>query len=189
MTSSSSRVWQCLRVYSHRAITRAGAGVGVISLERILLIYTCAIQTKPVADPGFPRGGGVNPKGGRQPIIWPIFPENCMKMKKFGAGGARGTRAPPLDPPLQAGVAAASLAGSLAAKKITNGSVIHSKWCRSRSRSRYRSVRIGLKIWLVSIFALWIALVQNGTQSYFFDFGFEIRRIHLISWIRQILHG
>ena len=33
-----------------------------------------------VADPEFPRGGGANPKGGRQPIIWPIFPENCMKM-------------------------------------------------------------------------------------------------------------
>ena len=41
-----------------------------------------------VADPGFPRGGGANPKGGGcQPIIWPIFPKNCMKMKKFGARG------------------------------------------------------------------------------------------------------
>ena len=35
--------------------------------------------------------GGTNPKGGRQPIIWPKFPENCMKMKKIGPskGGAR----------------------------------------------------------------------------------------------------
>ena len=48
-----------------------------------------------MVDPGFPRGGGTNPKGGgRQPIIWPIFPENCMKMKKFWAGGARVPRAP-----------------------------------------------------------------------------------------------
>ena len=36
-----------------------------------------------VADPGFPRGGDANFGGGRQPIIWPIFPKNCMKMKKF----------------------------------------------------------------------------------------------------------
>ena len=50
-----------------------------------------------VADPGFPRGGGANPKGGgRQPIISPIFPENCMKMKKFWARGGREGRAPPL---------------------------------------------------------------------------------------------
>ena len=54
-----------------------------------------------MTDPGFPRGEGANPKGGgRQPIIWPIFPENCMKIKKFWAGGARVARAPPLDLPL-----------------------------------------------------------------------------------------
>ena len=54
-----------------------------------------------VADPGFPRGGGATLKGGRQPIIWSIFAENCMKMKKFWArGGARPSR-PPLDPPLE----------------------------------------------------------------------------------------
>ena len=42
----------------------------------------------------FPEEGALTPKGGRQPIIWQIFPENCMKMKKFWAiGGA-------LDPPL-----------------------------------------------------------------------------------------
>ena len=43
------------------------------------------------ADPGFSGrvgedGGGLaNPKWERcQPIIWPICPENCMKMKTFG---------------------------------------------------------------------------------------------------------
>ena len=35
---------------------------------------------------------------GRQPIIWPIFRENCMKMKKLWAGGARHLR--PLDQPI-----------------------------------------------------------------------------------------
>ena len=57
-----------------------------------------------MADPGFPRGGVANPKGGGfQPIIWPIFPKNCMKMKTFWArdGGARVPHAPlSLDPPL-----------------------------------------------------------------------------------------
>ena len=50
-----------------------------------------------VADPGFPKGGGANPKEGRQPILWPIFPENCMKMKKFWATGrvVRPSRPPP----------------------------------------------------------------------------------------------
>ena len=55
--------------------------------------FACVV-TVAVADPGFPRGGTLTPKGGRQPIIWPIFPENCMKMKKFGAGGARPSRPP-----------------------------------------------------------------------------------------------
>ena len=52
---------------------------------------TCA-----VADAGFPRGGALIPKGGGcQPIIWPIFPINCMKIKKFWAAGARVPCAPP----------------------------------------------------------------------------------------------
>ena len=42
------------------------------------------------------RRGRQAQRGGRQPIIWPIFPENCMKMKKFRArGGVRVPRAPP----------------------------------------------------------------------------------------------
>ena len=56
-----------------------------------------------VAYPGFPRGGGANSQGGRQPMILSIFAENCMKMKTFwppGGGGARPLRPPPLDPPL-----------------------------------------------------------------------------------------
>ena len=54
------------------------------------------ILYKPVADPGSLRGGCANPKGGRQPTICLIFPENCMKMKKFWprGGGARPLRPP-----------------------------------------------------------------------------------------------
>ena len=52
-----------------------------------------------VADPGFSRGGGVNPPGGG--VNTPNFPENCMKSKEFGrpGGGVRPSR-PPLDPPM-----------------------------------------------------------------------------------------
>ena len=44
----------------------------------------------------FPEEGAPTPGGGHHPIIWPIFPENCMKMKKFWArGGRRVPRGPP----------------------------------------------------------------------------------------------
>ena len=48
----------------------------------------------PVADPGFSRGGGVNPSRGG--VNTPNFPENCMKSKEFGRpGGACVPHAPP----------------------------------------------------------------------------------------------
>ena len=58
-------------------------------------------MTLSVADPGFPRGGDANsPGGGRQHMILPNVPKNCMKLKEFGPrGGGRPLR-PPLDPPL-----------------------------------------------------------------------------------------
>ena len=54
-------------------------------------------DSRPVADPGFPRGGGTNPHGGGANLLFgPKYPENCMKMKEFGprAGGARPWRPP-----------------------------------------------------------------------------------------------
>ena len=59
----------------------------------------------PVADPGFPRGGAANPRGGggRQDMILLKFPENCTKSKKIRpGGGGEGARVPcaPLDLPL-----------------------------------------------------------------------------------------
>ena len=43
------------------------------------------ISTFPVADPGFPRGGGANPKGGggANLLFDQFLSENCMKMKTF----------------------------------------------------------------------------------------------------------
>ena len=51
---------------------------------------------KSVADPGFPRGGCANL------LFLPIFPKNCMKLKKFGPrGGGRASLVPHLDPPME----------------------------------------------------------------------------------------
>ena len=48
-----------------------------------------------------PRRGRQLPRGGRQHMILPIFPENCMKLKEFGppGGGAR-PKFYYVDPPL-----------------------------------------------------------------------------------------
>ena len=57
-------------------------------------------QDTPVADPGFPKGGGANPQGGDVNLLFgQKFPENCMKMKEFGPGG-EASLTPPLDPPM-----------------------------------------------------------------------------------------
>ena len=37
--------------------------------------------------PGFTRGRRRQTQRGRQPIIWPIFPENCMQIRKLRARG------------------------------------------------------------------------------------------------------
>ena len=39
-----------------------------------------------MADPGLSRWGSTNAKVGQQPIIWPNFCRNCMKIKKIGLG-------------------------------------------------------------------------------------------------------
>ena len=46
---------------------------------------------KPVADPGFPRGGGANSPGGAPTYDFAKFSKNWMKLKEFGppGGGAR----------------------------------------------------------------------------------------------------
>ena len=44
--------------------------------------------------------GELNPKGGRQPIIWLSFTKNCMKMKKIGRRGGVCPKCCYLDPPL-----------------------------------------------------------------------------------------
>ena len=43
------------------------------------------------ADPGFSRWEH-QPKSGHQPIIWPNFSKNGMKMKKIGPRGGRASK-------------------------------------------------------------------------------------------------
>ena len=45
---------------------------------RIQYFKNCAAVSSTAIDPGFPRGW--------QPIIWPIFPKNCMKIGAKGRG-------------------------------------------------------------------------------------------------------
>ena len=71
--------------------------------------FPCAVATLSnlpgisVADPGFPRGGGANPKGGGAPTYylanfsWKLHENEEILGQR---GGARIPRAPPLDPPL-----------------------------------------------------------------------------------------
>ena len=65
------------------------------------MFNTCT--NTPVADPGFPRGGGANSPegGGRQHEIFPKFPK---KLKEFEPPGGRASLTPPLDPPLHPAV-------------------------------------------------------------------------------------
>ena len=50
-----------------------------------------------MADPGFPRGGGANHKGGGANLLfWPIFPPKLHENeKKIGPTGRRVSLAPP----------------------------------------------------------------------------------------------
>ena len=54
-----------------------------------------------MADPGFPRGGGANPRGGAPTYYLVIFSQKLHENEEIlSQRGARVPRAPPLDPPL-----------------------------------------------------------------------------------------
>ena len=55
----------------------------IITLESNSNSITIKLASKPMADPGFPGGGGANPRRGRQHTILPNFPKNCMKLKEI----------------------------------------------------------------------------------------------------------
>ena len=55
----------------------------------------------PVADPGFPVGGGAEPLGGHQLPMQALFSENICENGRIGSHwGGGGTPAAPLDPPM-----------------------------------------------------------------------------------------
>ena len=66
-----------------------------IGNEKTVAKFYQDIHSIPVADPGFPRGGGTNSPGGRQHTILPYFPENCMKLKESGPPGGHSSLTPP----------------------------------------------------------------------------------------------
>ena len=80
----------------------AGLIPGVLSVNRFEQVCSSQMGSSPprkqtdrhtpVADPGFPRGGGANSPGGRQHTILPKFPKNCMKLKEFGPPGGHASK-------------------------------------------------------------------------------------------------
>ena len=61
-----------------------------VSGRKTLSINLADQEDIPGTDTGFPVGGGTNPPGGRQHMILPKFPKNCMKLRKFWAVGGGG---------------------------------------------------------------------------------------------------
>ena len=71
-------------------------------MYRVKRPYLVSREWIAVADPGFPRGGGANPKGGGAPTYYLAnFSQKLHENKEIlvQRGGARPSR-PPLDPPL-----------------------------------------------------------------------------------------
>ena len=58
------------------------------------------LPTVSVADPGFPRGGGANSRGGVPTYDFAKISKNCMKLKEFGPPGGR-SKFYYVDPPLR----------------------------------------------------------------------------------------
>ena len=55
-----------------------------------------------MADPGFPRGGGTNSRGGRQHTILANFPKKLHEIERIWTqGGTHPSRPLSLDPPLR----------------------------------------------------------------------------------------
>ena len=71
-------------------------------LRHARLISGSPRKDVPVADPGFPRGGGANPKGGAPTYYLANFSRKLYENEEIlGQRGARVPRGPPLDPPLR----------------------------------------------------------------------------------------
>ena len=81
-------------VYLHLQLCRAKCDAGYNTVADYF-------ETLAVADPGFPRGGGANLKGGGANLLFGhFFLKTAWKWRNFGPeGGVRPSR-PPLDPPL-----------------------------------------------------------------------------------------
>ena len=57
------------------------------------VLFHC-YNVSPVADPGFPRGGGANSPGGRQHTILPNFPKKVHEIERIWTPGGGEGRVP-----------------------------------------------------------------------------------------------
>ena len=67
-----------------------------------LILHACLCQLLPLADLGFPRGGGANSPGEVQTYDFAIFSKKLNEIERIWAPGGRVSLAPLLDPPLLA---------------------------------------------------------------------------------------
>ena len=79
--------------YAHRP---SNLRTNVFSITCSFFVKFCKNRMSAGADPGFPIGGGANPRGeGHQHTNLPDFPKNYMKLRKFWSVGGRTPGAPP----------------------------------------------------------------------------------------------
>ena len=65
-------------------------------LHLFTIIFYYSLQVEPVADPGFPRGGGANPKGGAPTYYLANFSRKLHENEEIlGQRGGHVPRAPP----------------------------------------------------------------------------------------------
>ena len=76
-----------------------GVALGQVMLGQVIPWVVCflrfptgGLSQRRIQD--FPEKGALTPKRRHQPIIWPIFQKNCMKIKKFWTRGRHTSLAP-----------------------------------------------------------------------------------------------
>ena len=59
-------------------------------MKSVSLIFMKVGTPNTAVDPGFPRDGSANSKGGCEKLLFgQFFPKNCIKLNEFGRKGGR----------------------------------------------------------------------------------------------------
>ena len=96
-----------------------------------------------MADPGFP-GGHQSKRHRRQTIIWPIFTDNCMKIKKYWTVETGCPKFNYVDPPLNLNNNNKNfipLFAFLPKKKFTCAQASSRLWFSFNTKKKYQSAR------------------------------------------------